>query len=142
MFSNTRRYADIDYMSLIEKAKIACSFSSEGFKVICRENTIKKHIKRIHMVKECNAVPFFWAHIMSNHDVFSCSAYLKDERFNLGNLADKSFHDIWVGELREECLRMISNSFDITQCRINCRMSAVNHYLWNMRNPVTHMNFI
>ncbi len=141
-FSMTKRYESIDYDKLIDKVKNIQSLSNGSFKVICRENTIKKHINRAHMIKECNAVPFFWAYLMSNNDLYSCSAFLKDKRFLVGNVGERGFEITWEGNRREHILAVMQNSFDIDECRVNCRMDSINEYLWQLKYSDSHLNFI
>ncbi|HDQ23156.1 MAG TPA: radical SAM protein, partial [Candidatus Uhrbacteria bacterium] len=45
--------------------------NSDNFKVIFRENSMKK-LKEKRPYKVCHAVPFFWAHFATNGDVYSC----------------------------------------------------------------------
>ena len=92
---------------------------------------------------KCSATPFFWAYVMANGDVYGCSAYLLDDRFNYGNLNDYSFTEIWQGDKRRENFHYVLNSLDISECRVNCRMDEVNRYLHNIKNnTVPHANFI
>ena len=138
----TRRYADLNYEPHVKRAKEATLLSDGDFKVIYRSETTKSHINRHHIFKSCNAVPFFWAYVEANHDVYACSAFLQDERFSLGNLAQKSLQEMWEGEKRKKVFKMMRNSFDLSECRINCRMSCINDYLWNLKSPHPHINFI
>lgn len=142
MSSKTRRYEELNYQPFVERAKEATLLSSGNFKVIYRSETTKNHMNRHNNFKSCDAVPFFWAYVVANHDVYACSAFLQDERFRLGNLAHNSFQEIWEGEKREKLLEMMHNSFDLRECRLNCRMGYINEYLWNLKYPHPHVNFI
>ena len=105
--------------------------------------TMKKHINTDDRYPKCSATPFCWAYVMANGDVYGCSAYLLDDRFNYGNLNDYSFTEIWQGDKRRENFHYVLNSLDISECRVNCRMDEVNLYLHNIKNnPVPHANFI
>jgi radical SAM protein with 4Fe4S-binding SPASM domain len=80
---------------------------------------------------------------MADGAVFSCSAYLLDERFLLGNINEQAFSEIWESEKRLEHANFVINDLDINECRVNCRMDQVNRYLDGIINKkVDHINFI
>lgn len=91
---------------------------------------------------KCQATPNFWAYIMASGDVYSCSAYLLDERFRLGNINESSFRDIWQGAKREENWHFVRETLDIHECRVNCRMHQANLYLTDLVKGVPGQNFI
>lgn len=90
----------------------------------------------------CHATPNFWAYVMASGDVYSCSAYLLDDRFRLGNINAESFSEIWRGERRRANWEFVKDSLDISECRKNCRMHKANEYLWDLKRGVQHQNFI
>lgn len=93
--------------------------------------------------EKCHATPNIWAYIQSNGDVYSCSAYLGDEWFNLGNINKETFKNIWHGEKRRINRAYVMNELNIKDCRVNCRMSRANEYLDQIINEkITHANFI
>ena len=142
MFSITRRYCSLNYELLSEQAIHATRLSNDNFEVIYRSEATNNHDSGQNSFSECNAVPFFWAHIMANHDVYACSAFLQDERFALGNLMQNSFREIWEGEKRKRLFKTMRTAFNVNECRINCRMSCINRYLWDFKFPHPHVNFI
>jgi radical SAM protein with 4Fe4S-binding SPASM domain len=80
---------------------------------------------------------------MADGEVYGCSAYLLDKKFKYGNINVQTFQEIWEGKERKENFHYIRNELDIKQCRVNCRMDEVNHYLFNLREGlVEHVNFI
>jgi GTP 3',8-cyclase len=141
LFSLTRKHENVNYDQFIHLAQKVREFRSSDFSVIFRENTMQRHSQK-KSYSTCCATPFFWAYIMSNGDLYSCSAYLGDERFLLGNLMEKSFQAIWTSEKRRQNYELIQNHLDIEGCRINCRMDGINSYLWQLRHPHPHVNFI
>lgn len=92
--------------------------------------------------EKCQATPNFWAYIMASGDVYSCSAYLLDERFLLGNVGTDSFRSIWQGDKRRDNWHYVREKLDIHECRLNCRMDKVNRYLTDLVQGVPGQNFI
>jgi len=67
---------------------------------------------------------------------------LGNENFNLGNINDSSFSVIWEGEGRKHNFLHVRDELSIENCRKNCRMDEVNRYLWELKHPSPHVNFI
>ena len=143
-FSETHVYEDIDYSGWVSLKEELESISSEQFQVVFRDQTMKKHLKGSQSrYQKCLSSPNLWAYIMADGRVFSCSAYLLDERFDLGNINEALFKDIWQGERRMRNMEYVLNRLDINQCRVNCRMDEANRFLDVIYNQtVTHVNFI
>lgn len=92
---------------------------------------------------KCSATPFLWAYIMSTGDLYSCSAYLQDDKFNLGNINTQTFREIWHGDKRKANWEYVRNELDIKDCRVNCRMNQANVYMDELKNGrVPSVNFI
>lgn len=140
--SKTTKYENIDYSKMLDLENELRDISNENFSVIFRANTMKKHVEKKQPYSTCHSTPFFWGYISAKGEVFGCSAYLGDERFCYGNIYENSFKDIWEGEKRKESYRYIQNDLDIKDCRLNCRMDEVNRYLFRLKNPHEHDNFI
>jgi len=110
----------------------------QGKRTVIREEAIKTEK---HAYEGCSATPFFWAYVMASGEVYSCSAYLLDPRFRLGNLNDHDFRSIWEGAERERNWEFVRKHLDITECRVNCRMDKANRYLWGFDHQ-EHLNFV
>ena len=130
----------INYKEMEDELQAVTQFSTPAFQVIYRENAIKREVEE-HHYERCNATPFFWVYSMADGRVFSCSAHLLDERFCIGNLNTQSFQEIWEGERRRKQWELMK-TFDIHNCRKNCRMEATNQYLDQLVHPVPHASFI
>jgi len=143
-FSLTHKYEGIDYTKYKHYEKEFTSLSSKDFQVIFRAKTMKKYIYgEEHRYKKCYATPNLWAYIMADGSVYSCSAYLLDERFNLGNLNNNSFKEIWQGEKRKNNFELVENKLDISECRLNCRMDESNRFIDSIvTQKIDHINFI
>ena len=139
--SITRIYEDIDYGKFHDLSQELEMFNDESFSVVFREKTIDK-LKEVQPYSSCQATPYFWAYVMADGSVYGCSAYLQDNRFNYGNILEKSFQEIWEGEARSKNINYVENELNIKDCRVNCRMDEANRYLWDLKHPVEHANFI
>ena len=141
--------AGVDYVVFkpYSQHKASITTQYEGYKpislpkgkgTVIREEAIKTEA---HGYEKCHATPNFWAYVMANGDVYSCSAYLLDRRFLLGNIGTDSFRAIWEGERRRANWDFVRNSLDIKECRLNCRMDKANRYLEGFTTQ-QHINFV
>lgn len=139
--SLTRKYQDFrysDYYYLNDELK---KISSDRFKVVFRMHTMKKLEESRRAYGKCLALPF-WSYMDSGGGVWACSAFLGDERFLLGNINEKTFEEIWTGEKRKKVMKYAAEGLDTSECRKNCRMDEINRYLWELKHPSLHVNFI
>jgi len=139
--SITEVYKNVDYSKFLYLKDELAKYDDSNFKTIFRSNTFNKLIETPQRYKMCNSVPFFWAYIISDGKVSGCSTFLENETFDLGNIHNNSFSEIWEGERRQNCINYMK-SFDVKNCRLNCRMDEINYYLWELANPGGHVNFI
>jgi len=143
-FSQTHTYEKIDYSKYVGLEAELSQYNSATFNVVFRINTIKNWISQNDdRYCKCYATPSAWSYIMADGDVYSCSAYLLDKRFKLGNINEFTFAEIWESEKRLEHADFVLNKLDINECRVNCRMDQVNRYLDSIINKkAAHINFI
>ncbi len=130
------KYSDYEYL----KDELA-KFNTDDFSVIFRIYTMKKWDAKQRNYHRCFALPF-WSYIDAGGNVWGCSVYLGDERFLYGNIYQQSFQEIWEGEKRLQSLRWVEEELDVSRCRVNCRMDEINRYLWELKYPPEHVNFI
>jgi len=143
-FSKTRAYEDIDYSEYLGLEDELREYNTNDFNVIFRINTINNWLSQNdNRYCKCLATPSVWAYIMADGQVYSCSAYLLDDRFSLGNINRDTFDSIWSSDKRLAHSRYILEELDISECRVNCRMDQVNRYLDSVHNQsVPHINFV
>ena len=139
--SKTTKYKDIKYSDYLHLADKLNNFNDSKFSVIFRVNTMKKWDEGRRNYKHCLALPF-WSYIDAGGTVWGCSAYLSDEHFIYGNIYKNTFKEIWEGEKRLKSIRWTEEKLDTNQCRVNCRMDEINRYLWQLKHPPEHVNFI
>lgn len=139
--SRTEKYKNISYESYAHLAERLGKLDSEDFQVIFRQDAMKKWDEKKKPYNRCQALPF-WSYVDALGNVWGCSVYLGDERFLYGNIYSQNFQQIWEGEKRARSLACVESEIDPASCRVNCRMDAVNRYLWQIRHPSSHVNFI
>lgn len=129
-----------DYMMAMNYLpRMANEHSTSTFDVIVRTEAMVAVGEPIPY-KKCHATPFLWAYIMANGDVYSCSAYLKDERFLLGNLNTQTFQEVWESDKRKANYELMQ-TLNIHECRRSCRMDASNRFIEEFET-IEHRNFI
>ncbi len=140
--TTAQRYGDLQYNEPPEFGARLRQFNSDSFKVVYRERTMATLTESDRAYSKCQATPMFWAYIMANGDVYGCGAHLLNELFKYGNINEQSFSEIWEGERRRRSVEFVRDELDISTCRKNCRMEHVNRFLWELKNPKEHVNFI
>ena len=140
-FSHTTAYKDFRYSEHIGLGETLRQFNTKDFQVIFREHTMKKWDDGKRNYERCLALPF-WSYIDAGGNVWGCSAYLGDERFIYGNIYQNTFQEIWEGGKRKKSLEWVHSDMDTSECRVNCRMDEINRYLWEVKHPSGHVNFI
>ena len=128
---------DKDLLGLQKKLE---KYSDGRFRVIFRNNALQK-IGRPKPYKECLGLPFM-THISANGDVYPCNAFVGNRRFCFGNITKNSFMEIWGGKKRKLIMSSLNSRLDVNSCRNPCRLDEVNRYLWELKNPIRHVNFI
>lgn len=139
--SETEVYKDIRYSDFAHVEEELAGLNDENFNVIFRARSMEKWDKSTRSYSRCLALPF-WTYIDAGGDVWGCSIYLGNKDFLYGNIYENTFEEIWTGEKRKKSLEFVAKKLDIRNCRVNCRMDEINRYLWELKNPSEHVNFI
>jgi len=139
--SKTDKYKDIKYSDYLYLADKLDSFNDKDFNAIFRLNTMKKWDEAKRNYKHCLALEF-WSYIDSRGNVWGCSVYLGNKDFCYGNIYENTFKEIWEGEKKVNLIHRAQEELDTSNCRVNCRMDEINRFLWEIKNPPEHVNFI
>ncbi|HOW42687.1 MAG TPA: radical SAM protein [Candidatus Omnitrophota bacterium] len=138
--SVNRMHSPLQEKVYAQLAVAAQRYSSQTFQVIVRRRTMEDS-SVAKSYSRCLGLPF-WAYVNSCGDIYGCSAFLGDKRFLYGNIYRQTFKAIWNGDRRRRHLRLMSGEWDIRRCRAVCRLDKINQYLWDLKNPPEHVNFI
>lgn len=130
----------VDYQDLLWLGQALKPLEDERFRVIFRAAAMRqagsgKSYERCHGIH-------FLSFISANGDLWACNVFAGDQRYLLGNGEREQLRDIWLGERRQQVLAYIANDLDLAECRDLCRMEACNSYLWRLKKPWPHDNFI
>jgi hypothetical protein len=139
--SKNRAYESVSYSGYGELAETLAALKMDSFQAFFRANAMRKWDEKARPYKRCLALPF-WAYVDSGANVWGCFNHLQDDRFCYGSLDEKTFAEIWRGEERRSRLAWAENELDISACRVGCRMDEINRYLWELRHPGAHVNFV
>ncbi|MDD4895047.1 MAG: radical SAM protein [Candidatus Omnitrophica bacterium] len=116
------------------------AYVKDNFQIVFRRHAMEK-LGQSRPYKHCLGLPF-WAYIAASGDVYPCSRFLGDKNFIFGNICHDTFKDIWEGKRRKRIMDLLYNKWDINKCREACRLDEINRYLWELKNPAGHVNFI
>ncbi|WP_045212449.1 radical SAM protein [Desulfonatronovibrio magnus] len=139
--SKTQEYRKIEYSQYEDLNNRLQAHASDSFSVIFRKRTMHKWDEQDRAYPSCLALPF-WSYMDAEGNIWGCSVFLGDENFCYGNVYDHSFDEIWTGDRRRKLMKWFEKDFDSTKCRVNCRMDEINRYLWELKEPPAHANFI
>lgn len=114
-------------------------FDSDGFKIFFRKATIER-IQEGITYPECYGLPFF-ALIDAKGNVVPCNLFYGNKEFTYGNLYENNFSEVWNSEKRKEVLKKL-REIGCETCRKGCRLDVINRYLYRLKNPEEHDNFI
>ncbi len=112
-----------------------------GCEISVRFHSLRKYMAGEKSYSHCYALPF-WGYIASDGAYYTCSVFMKQERFEAGNLYERGMNDIFTGSRRRRSIDYGEKELDISQCRINCRMARINEFLELLHNEPEHVNFI
>jgi len=116
------------------------ALADEAFTVIYRAGSMAK-VGAAKSYDACHGTQFM-CFISANGDVWECNCYVGDPRFHIGNATQESLHDIWTGPRRRTVLDFIRDELDLAGCRDICRMDECNKYLWRLKHPRPHDDFV
>lgn len=110
--------------------------------VIFRKAATEAYSDGIQRFTSCCALPF-WGYVSSKGDFYTCSVYLNDDRFTVGNLYSETMEMILFGEKRKQSIAFAEQELEIGhECRVNCRMARINEFLDFLNSKPDHVNFI
>lgn len=121
------------------KIKYLEKYSDDDFSVIIRWNAFADKQKKEY--KECLGLPFIWQ-IDGDGGVYACVSFLEDGKYSYGNINDASFKDIVKSDKTRKLMEWFRSMPEKEYCETYCRCHTINKFLWKLKNPPAHVNFI
>lgn len=115
---------------------------SSKTQIIFRKTATDSYFSGDQKYEHCNALPF-WGYISANGDFHTCSVFIGDERFSVGNINHNSISEIFNSRKRKDSIIYGEQQMQVkSECRINCRMARINEFLAMLKCEPAHINFI
>jgi len=132
-----------EYDNFQDMLKEAEGVSSGNYNVIVKWKKIGNKGRRIY--QQCLGVPFL---LYSSGDgkLYPCGMCFDfdrgmEEEYRMGNLVKQSFKEIITSDRYWDVVKKASQ-IDVNKCYSNCRTHAINEFLWQLRHPPEHVNFV
>jgi MoaA/NifB/PqqE/SkfB family radical SAM enzyme len=136
-------YKQLDlYDTFVEVLNRAEARSKDAFKVIVKWNNISKKGRRTY--DRCLGAPFL---LYSSGDgkLYTCGMFFsyREEEFRLGDLNTQSFADIIAGDHYWDTIQRIETDVQVhKECYASCKTNAINDFLFQLKSPPKHINFV
>lgn len=131
-----------EYDKISEILKEAESIGNEKYNVIIKWEKINKKKRRGYNI--CYCAGNFMLRMSGNGTVFPCAQFYSSgsEEFAMGSIVEKSFKDIIYSTRYEEILKKVLQLNVHKECYSGCKEDAINEFLWMLKHPPEHVNFI
>ncbi len=130
----------VDYSEAEEIGKELQTYQTDTFKVYFRSRSIENLVMEKPYTECCGV--HFMTYMDSAGDVFPCIVFMGQEEFVYGNIYKQTFPELWESERAKKIRAGFNEMFIHKYCRKTCRLDEINKYLYELRNPNAHVNFI
>lgn len=126
-----------NYQDILKEAE---AVSNTDYDVIVKWEKITNKGKRNYA--QCFGVPFL---LYSSGDgrLYPCGAFfeLNEAEYRMGDLVEQSFKEIIESDRYWEVVEKVKK-IDVKQCYSNCKTHHINEFLWTLKHPPDHVNFV
>lgn len=129
------------YLQIEDRLREAESFSNSRYTVSVKwqkmRNLGQKGFRQCHGTR-------FLINISGDGSVFPCGHFfnIRRDEFTMGNVIQQSLKEVCTSrrywEIQEKILGVDVNK----DCETNCRHYYISQFLWELKNPPAHVNFI
>lgn len=134
--SPTTEYLDKE--SLLRQAQ---AYSKDNYNVVVKWDKFTN--LGLKDFKKCYGTRFL-VNISGDGTVFPCGHFfnIRKSEFQMGNILETPFSEIIRSDRYWEVQRRIENINVNSECETNCRHYYLSKFLWSLKNPPDHVNFI
>lgn len=137
--SGNLEYRDFTCRELPEAEAELAGVANADFAVYFRRESFRRVHDRQRSYHSCAGINFA-AFIYSNGHLYSCPAHVGVDEYDCGTISDQSFAVVWEGKQRAAVLRRLTGF--LSGCAHGCRLDAINEWLWEVRHPGPHADFV
>jgi len=139
------RRADFDgliYGDYSELNESLSELNTTNFRTIFRHAAIQSRDGlRPQRYKKCFGLPFM-LYVDAQAELWSCCHRISHKNFRCGSFIDQSVTDLVFGRQRRRIMTHAAKDLDVSICSLGCRLDNINAYLWELKHPGPHVNFI
>lgn len=130
-----------EYLAMQDLLKQAEAYSRNSYNVVVKWQKITN--KGLKDFTTCFG-PRFIINISGDGSVFPCGHFfnIRKDEFKMGNIIETPFSEIIKSDRYQEVLKKIEAVDVNKECETNCRHYYINEFLWKLKNPPSHKNFI
>lgn len=130
-----------EYHSFADIIAEAEAQSSGDYKVIAKWDKLTNEGKRNY--DSCMGVPFL-IYTSGEGKVFPCGMFFdwRSDEFCMGDLTKQSFKEIVESDRYWDVVKKVSEIDVHKICYSNCRTNSINSFLWQIKHPPMHVNFV
>lgn len=130
-----------EYLEMEEVFREAEACSRDGYNVVVKANKLVN--SGLKDFSTCYGTRFI-INISGDGSVFPCGHFFNTRRdeFLMGNILQQSFEEILTSERYWEVQEKISGIDVNRDCETNCRHYYICGFLWKLKNPPPHLDFI
>ncbi len=130
----------VDYSESEAIGKELLNYQTKDFKIYFRSQSIK-NLGEEKPYDECAGMNFM-TYIDATGNIYPCIVFMGRSDFILGNIYENTFDKIWESKSANDIRNKFDAGFIRKNCRKNCRLDEINKYLYALRHPGDHVNFI
>jgi len=129
-----------EYDNFSDILKEAEGTGSGGYNVIVKWKKITDKGKRSY--QRCLGAPFL---LYSSGDgrLYPCGMFFdhKEDEYRMGDLTKQSFKEIIQSDRYWQVVEKVKQ-IDVNKCYSGCRTDAINDFVWRLKHPPEHVNFV